>query len=247
MQKHWLNTLKDKTNLYGAAQLILDIYEVWEINPQETWLEVPLRVSYKRFSSVPEKIYEPEHRKQVTKILSSKGIITDHKYQSSNIPDYNENLLCTIETKKLKKAYKIAHSINENTFWEIIHPDVKQAAERLFDTENYAQSVFEGCKRFIGTVKKICENKLDQRTDGTPLMEQAFAIKQKSPIIQVADDTTSTTGKDIQNGYQALARGLVLAIKNPKSHSEVMINRERAIHMLHLISLMMYKVDERIK
>ena len=38
--------------------------------------------------------------------------------------------------------------------------------------------------------------------------------------------------------------GAMTGIRNPKAHSNIVLDENRAIHLLHLASLLMYKLDE---
>ncbi len=38
--------------------------------------------------------------------------------------------------------------------------------------------------------------------------------------------------------------GTITGIRNPKAHDNIVIDEKRAIHLLYLASLLMYKLDE---
>ena len=70
------------------------------------------------------------------------------------------------------------------------------------------------------------------------------AFSPNSPII-VLDDLSTSTGKDIQQGYMELYAGAMSGIRNPKAHGNILIDEKRAIHLLFVASLLFYKLDER--
>jgi uncharacterized protein (TIGR02391 family) len=72
-------------------------------------------------------------------------------------------------------------------------------------------------------------------------MTTAFSVQ--NPIIEL-DDLATVSGKDIQQGYMQIFAGAMTGIRNPKAHGNLDIDETRAIHLLFLASLLMYKLDE---
>ena len=77
--------------------------------------------------------------------------------------------------------------------------------------------------------------------DGTAAMQRAFSVN--NPIIQVAD-TSTRTGKDIQQGVMELFCGSIRYIRNPKAHEKIVMDENEAISKLHLASMLMYEIDK---
>jgi len=90
-------------------------------------------------------------------------------------------------------------------------------------------------------VKEIVKNKTGEERDGADLMYKAFSVD--NPLI-VIDDLSTTSGKDIQDGYMHIFAGAMRGIRNPKAHDNIIIPPERAIHFIFLASLLMEKLDE---
>lgn len=58
------------------------------------------------------------------------------------------------------------------------------------------------------------------------------------------DDLNTNSGKDIQKGYMQIFAGTITDIRNPKAHDNITIDHRRAVHLLYLVSLLFYKLDE---
>ena len=71
------------------------------------------------------------------------------------------------------------------------------------------------------------------------------AFSPKNPIIRVADLST-IAGENMQKGYMLIFQGAITGIRNPKAHSNVIIDEKRAIHHLHLASLLYHVFDDRL-
>jgi len=126
-------------------------------------------------------------------------------------------------------------------FWEILHPQIKILAQGKFNNKYYADSV-ETCLKELNTiVKKIVKNKSGKELDGANLMSNAFSPT--NPIIELADLSTES-GQNIQKGYLQIYSGAMTGIRNPKTHQNVEISRERAIHLLFLSSQLFYMLED---
>jgi len=113
------------------------------------------------------------------------------------------------------------------------HPQVVQHARPLFIKGLYLHAVFEATKAFNARVKELSGV---QHLDGQRLMNYVFSTDK--PIIKVSPCRTQTE-KDIQDGYRALASGLMAAIRNPTAHEPALflpMGREEALEILSLIS-----------
>lgn len=138
-------------------------------------------------------------------------------------------------------------SITDNisySFWKAIHKDIVKIAQRKFFLEMYSDSVRTTLVEIEHRVRKIVKTKCGQELSGDSLMR--FAFSPNNPIIKL-DDLSTQEGKDIQRGYMEIFAGSMVGIRNPKSHRNFEIDKERAIHFIFLASLLMYKIDESIK
>ncbi len=125
--------------------------------------------------------------------------------------------------------------------WEILHPKVKTLAQGKYNNRYYADSV-ETCLKELNTIiKAIVKNKTTKEFDGSNLMNRAFSLTE--PIIELADLTTES-GQNIQKGYLQIYSGVMTGIRNPKTHSNVDITKERAIHLLFLCSQLFYMLED---
>ena len=129
----------------------------------------------------------------------------------------------------------------DTDFWDLIHPTIRELCIERFNGGHYADSVEASLKEINKRVKEIVKIKTGEERDGADLMYHAFPID--NPLI-VLDDLTTTSGKDIQDGYMHIFAGAMRGIRNPKAHDNITITPERAIHFIFLASLLMQKLDE---
>src|SRR5438128_1562114 len=77
--------------------------------------------------------------------------------------------------------------------------------------------------------------------DGSKLMQHVFSINK--PLIKLGNLSTQD-GKNIQQGYMQIFAGAMTGIRNPKAHSNLIIELLWAIHLLSLASLLIYKLED---
>jgi len=128
-------------------------------------------------------------------------------------------------------------------FWARLHPTVVQVSKPRFDSGHYADAVEAALKELNQRVKDHVRRKTGKELDGAGLMTTAFSPN--NPIITLADLSTED-GKNMQQGYMQIFAGAMTGIRNPKAHSNVVIDEQRAIHYLHLASLLHHVFDERL-
>jgi uncharacterized protein (TIGR02391 family) len=122
--------------------------------------------------------------------------------------------------------------------WEILHPEIAAVAKSRFETQHYADSVEAAFKHFNRSVK-VRSGQTDR--DGADLMNYVFSTHR--PVLAL-DDLSCESGRSAQKGYMQMFSGGMTAIRNPKAHDNIDIDMRRAIHLLFVASLFMYKLEE---
>lgn len=126
--------------------------------------------------------------------------------------------------------------------WALLHPTVVRMAKDRFESRHFADSVEACLKELNDTIQALVRERTNEEFDGSDLMNRAFSPKK--PVITL-DDLKSMSGRDIQIGYMQIFAGSMTGIRNPKAHKNVEIDSRRAIHLLFLVSLLFFKLDER--
>jgi uncharacterized protein (TIGR02391 family) len=135
--------------------------------------------------------------------------------------------------------------VQTEDFWSRLHPSVTQVAKDRFNACHYADAVEAAFKELNSKVKAYMKRATGQEFDGVDLMQRAFSPNPPGPVIRLADLSTED-GQNIQQGYMQIFAGSMKGIRNPKAHSNIIIDAPRAIHFLHLASLLDFVFDERL-
>jgi uncharacterized protein (TIGR02391 family) len=128
-------------------------------------------------------------------------------------------------------------------FWSRLHPSVAQVAKDRFNATHYADALEAAFKELNSKVKAYMKKATGQEYDGADLMLRA--LTPNAPVVRLAD-LSKQDGEDIQKGYMQIFAGSMTGIRNPKAHSNIIIDAPRAIHLLHLASLVHFVFDERL-
>ncbi len=128
-------------------------------------------------------------------------------------------------------------------FWELVHPRICALAKPRYDAGFFGDAVEATFKEINDTVKRIHLEVTGNEADGSGLMTSAFSPA--NPSIRLNKQGTESE-RNIQQGYMQIFAGSMTGIRNPKAHANLNPDSRKALHLISLASLLMYKIDERI-
>ncbi|MEP6933432.1 MAG: TIGR02391 family protein [Nitrospirota bacterium] len=254
----WINSLSCK-NLGAVYSVLLDIKERAEFDLEE--IEIPLLAPHNRSDLLyPEGGIrtaddEGELRERTLNFLEKKCVIQNLYFDPGlftsetsvtlrrTSPAMFDEVLTNVEAafQGTRESESSKRSVNIDDFWHTIHPKITEIARPRFEAKHLADAVEAAAKEVNDRVKSVVKTRTGKDDDGSPLMKQAFSLN--NPIISLADLSTKS-GQSEQVGYMEIFSGTMTGIRNPKAHSNLVIDEKRAIHLLYLTSLLMYKLDE---
>lgn len=165
--------------------------------------------------------------KWANKKLKSNGRVMD---MSKRLVDY------------IERSYTyILNYFQYQTIWRWINPRITDKARKRFEQGNHGDAVLASMREVNARLRAIVKNTTGQELDGTKLMDVAFSPN--NPVIRF-DNLDTETGRNIQAGYLNLFKGATQALRNPHAHDEIILTKEKAIHYLLLISLLMDAIDD---
>jgi uncharacterized protein (TIGR02391 family) len=127
--------------------------------------------------------------------------------------------------------------------WDLLHPKVVEVAKSRFESGHLADAVEAALKKLNHVVKTIVRDRVQGEYDGADLMNRAFSLS--NPVLKLSPLDTES-GRSIQQGYMQIFAGVMTGIRNPKAHSNIEIDPNRAVHLLFLASLLFFKIDEAV-
>jgi len=122
-----------------------------------------------------------------------------------------------------------------------MHPAVELVSKKAMQSGLYADAVERAFKEINSCVKKLVKGEVPTKLDGVQLMQKVFSPE--APMIRLAD-SADPSEQDIQRGYMYMFAGGMSAIRNPKAHDNIEIDKNDATRKLYFASMLMYKLDE---
>lgn len=158
---------------------------------------------------------------------------------------WKENGLATYASRRsyVRSIYRNASASSPSDTWSNIHGVIQGVAKSRFDSGHYADAVEAAFKEINSRVKEVVRQRTGDTYDGAALMNYAFSVKK--PVI-ILEDLETEDGRNIQNGYMQMFAGAMIAIRNPKAHSNVEIEREEAVPLIQLASLLFARFEAAV-
>ena len=202
--------------------------------------------AYVYFKSFEYLQSDPDFQTFVNAEKEGNCFVLAHIYDSIS-PSYK---VLMVKTGKVHEADNNAsmvipvNAVSEYDVWALIHPQIAEVSRKRMSDGYYADAVEASCKAVNSLVRKLVLDKTGEELDGAGLMRKAFSPG--NPIIRIAD-VDHKSGHDTQQGYMDIFAGVMTGIRNPKAHDNESITKEDALRKLVMISLLMFKIDSRIK
>ena len=157
---------------------------------------------------------------------------------------YVDNIVLNLEKLRLKYLQKqIKDTFLENLF-DLIEPTLKKNVYDLFLSGNYAEAVEAGCKDINAELKRIYGIDKVGNLDGDSLITKM--LSPNNPILKITKGN-SVSDKNIQKGYMMMLQGMWAAIRDPKAHENIIIEKEDAIEKLCFLSMLLRKIKKATK
>lgn len=153
----------------------------------------------------------------------------------------------TIEAVDFVKGQILAtNQANSMGLCRLLHPNIQRVSEKLYRDGSYAEAA---CNAFIEINSRLKElyrtayPDSENVPDGQALMNKVFA--DNDPVFEAGNRTTQT-GKDIHLGTRFLFAGAMAALRNPKSHENIELEKDDSMRRMIFASMLMFKIDEII-
>jgi uncharacterized protein (TIGR02391 family) len=117
-----------------------------------------------------------------------------------------------------------------------LHSEIERAAGALYRNGHYANAIEDAVKALNALVR--LRSGLD--VDGMSLMERAF--NPTTPILKF-NDLQNQTDRDEQKGFMMLFSGAAVGLRNPRAHTLIRDDPERALEFIAFVSLLAKFVD----
>ncbi len=122
-----------------------------------------------------------------------------------------------------------------------LHPAIQQAAGTLFADGHYASAILNAVIA-LNDLVRLKSGVTDR--DGVTLMQHVFSSK--SPLLKF-NALASKTDEEEQFGFQQMFCGAVSGLRNPRAHSLIKDDPERALEFIAFVSLLAKLTEQATK
>lgn len=153
-----------------------------------------------------------------------------------------------VQSKKattINEATARAQQLRTDLIARKVHHDVLLFCKEELLVDNYFHAVFEATKSIAEKIR----NKTDLNSDGSELVDEAFAFKNQIPHLAL-NSLVSESEQSEQKGFMNLLKGVFGTFRNTTAHAPKItwkIAEEDALDILSMISLIHRRLDKAIE
>ncbi len=127
--------------------------------------------------------------------------------------------------------------------WSLLHPKIISVSKNRFIDGYYAEAAENAFKEINSRVKKIYHiiDPTSPIPDGKDVMNKVFTPN--NPMLELCDRSTDS-GANVQLGFKEMFSGAMSALRNPKTHENIVLTREDSMRQIIFASMLMYKIDD---
>lgn len=122
-----------------------------------------------------------------------------------------------------------------------LHKSIERAAGKLYRDGHYANAVEDAVKALNALVRL---NSGVEDRDGVSLMEFVFSVK--NPVLKF-NPLSTDSDREEQKGFMMMFCGAVSGLRNPRAHTIITDDAERALEFIGFISLLAKLCDDAQK
>lgn len=133
--------------------------------------------------------------------------------------------------------------LSTNDFWKFIHPKIIEISKSKFEDGYYSDAVQTAIVELCSIVREYRKEKgLPEIQSDKDMLYNTFSTLK---ILQFTDSST-TSLKNIQEGYEKIFPGVIQAVRNPNAHKNLKMEKDDAVRKLMLASDLMYMLVKSI-
>lgn len=156
---------------------------------------------------------------------------------------FGQNIVNTFTLGRLVQIMRSHNYLSTNDIWQFVHPKIIELSKNKFEDGYYTDSVQTAIVEICSIVRKYREEQgLEEIQSDKNMMYNTFSTLK---ILQFTDSST-TSLKDIQEGYEKIFPGVIQAMRNPNAHQNSTMGKDDAVRKLMIASDLMYMLDKAL-
>lgn len=157
---------------------------------------------------------------------------------------YGQNFINVFNLARLVQIMRSYDYLSTNDFWQFVHPRIVELSKNKFEDGYFSDAVQTAIVEICSIVREYRKEKgLPEIQSDKDMMYNTFSTLK---VLQFTDSST-TSLKNIQEGYEKIFPGIIQAIRNPNAHGNTKIEKDDAVRELMIASDLMYMLDKALE
>lgn len=133
--------------------------------------------------------------------------------------------------------------LSTNDFWQFAHPRIIELSKNKFEDGYFSDAVQTALVEICEIIRKYRDDKgLEEIISDKNMIYNSF----KENLLKFTDSST-TSLKNIQEGYENIFPGVIQAMRNPNAHSNTRMEKADAARKIMIASDLMFMLDIALK
>lgn len=153
---------------------------------------------------------------------------------------FGANFINVYTLGRLVQLLRSYDYLSTNDFWQFAHPRIIELSKNKFEDGYFSDAVQTAFVEICSIVRKYREEqKLPEIKGDKDMIYNTFSTLK---VLQFTDSST-TSLKNIQEGYEKIFPGIIQAIRNPNAHSNIKMEKADAARKIMIASDLMFMLD----
>lgn len=153
---------------------------------------------------------------------------------------YGANFVNPFALGRLVQIMRSYDYMSTNDFWQFMHPRIIGLCKNKFEDGYYSDAVQTALVEICSIVREFRkEQGMQEIQSDKDMMHNTFST---SKVLQFTNSST-TSLKNIQDGYEKIFPGVIQAMRNPNAHQNNIIEKSEAVQKLMIASNLMEMLD----
>lgn len=153
---------------------------------------------------------------------------------------FGANFINVYTLGRLVQLLRSYDYLSTNDFWQFAHPRIIELSKNKFEDGYFSNAVQTAFVEICSIVRKYREEqKLPEIKGDKDMLYNTFSTLK---VLQFTDSST-TSLKNIQEGYEKIFPGVIQAMRNPNAHSNTRMEKADAARKIMIASDLMFMLD----
>lgn len=154
-----------------------------------------------------------------------------------------QNFVNVYNLGRLVQILRSYDYLSTNDFWQFAHPRIIELSKNKFEDGYFSDAVQTALVEICEIIRKYRDDKgLEEIISDKNMMYNSF----KENLLKFTDSST-TSLKNIQEGYEKIFPGVIQAMRNPNAHSNTRMEKADAARKIMIASDLMFMLDIALK